>query len=596
MKEFFKKYSFVLAIVAAVIFLIVFLSFLFKKVGDDVYVIGVTGDVSVGSTSDLHNTKPAEIGMKLSKDNIVLTSDKSSCILSYNKKADNKDNFVNIGENSQVMLYDKNAQGGYKFFITYGSIICNMPVERSYRTNISSKLYNLYVDGTIIKATYDNESNSGKVFTFDGNPQMQLIQPSGSTNTAEKLLKNSVCAVSDAGDGTVAYGCLNVGFGLNELTAQDLKTMSGVASIWSEKISYGANEFEQAFQTASDYAKWAVTDPAAITTLSAVQTEPSVISSDTYVPDLSETSVPSEYTEGTESSYMGATQTVPVLPGEEGDDSSSNSDDTTAAPDSDGVYLPYTAFTRQTIIDLEGGDETTSVTTVPDDEQGTDASTSRTSRPRETEPYSRETEPYLRHTETTVTTAPYRPDTTTVTGGSSGHTTQRPSTEAPVTEVPSVTSGYYNTGTKPVIQTTPPSSVSMPKAYYTVIFSYKANGVEYWSVQIVKHGQAAIAPEEPVVPGKTFTGWNRDFTNVTSDMEITAVFGGQAATPVKDTYTVSFYVESKLWKTVTVKRGGSVNIKEIPVSSDKNLVFCGWSDDLTDIRSDKTVFALFRTK
>ncbi len=587
MKEFFKKYSFIFAIAATVIFLAIFLSFLFKKVGDDVYIIGVTGDVSIGSTADLHNTKPAAIGMKLSKDNIVVTNDKSSCILSYNKKADDRDNFINIGENSQIMIYDKNAQGGYKFFVTYGSVICNMPVERSYRTNISSKLFNLYVDGTITKTTYDNETNTGKVFTFDGNPQIQLIQPSGTTNAADKLLKNSVCAVSDAGDGTIAFGCLNVGFGLNELTAQDLKTMSGVASMWSEKISYGADEFERAFQTASDYAKWAVTDPAIITTLSAAQTEPPVISSDTYAADASSaTSVPEEYVESTSSSYVvptGATQTVPILSGNEDEDEVNGS---TSVSDSDGVYVPYTAFTRQTMVDLESGEEPSVVTTVLEDKQETDISASRTNRPRETEPYSK-------HTETAVTTTPDKPATTTVTGGDSGHSTERP-----VTQAPAVTSGY-NTGTKPSIQTAPPSSVSMPKAYYTVIFSYKANGVEYWSVQIVKHGQAAIAPEEPVVPGKIFTGWNRDFSDITSDMEISAVFGGsgnQAATPVKDTYTVNFYVESKLWKTVTVKRGESVIIKEKPVASDKNLVFCGWSDDLTNIRSDKTVFALFRTK
>ncbi len=588
MKEFFKKYSFIFAIAATVIFLAIFLSFLFKKVGDDVYIIGVTGDVSIGSTADLHNTKPAAIGMKLSKDNIVVTNDKSSCILSYNKKADDRDNFINIGENSQIMIYDKNAQGGYKFFVTYGSVICNMPVERSYRTNISSKLFNLYVDGTITKTTYDNKTNTGKVFTFDGNPQIQLIQPSGTTNAADKLLKNSVCAVSDAGDGTIAFGCLNVGFGLNELTAQDLKTMSGVASMWSEKISYGADEFERAFQTASDYAKWVVTDPASITTLSAAQTEPPVISSDTYAADASSaTSVPEEYVESTSSSYVvptGATQTVPIL--SDGDEDEDKINDSTSVSDSDGVYVPYTAFTRQTMVDLESGEEPSVVTTVPEDRQETDISASRTNRPRETEPYSK-------HTETAVTTTPDKPVTTTVTGGSSDY-----STDKPVTQAPAVTSGY-NTGTKPSIQTAPPSSVSMPKAYYTVIFSYKANGVEYWSVQIVKHGQAAIAPEEPVVPGKIFTGWNRDFSDITSDMEISAVFGGsgnQAATPVKDTYTVNFYVESKLWKTVTVKRGESVIIKEKPVASDKNLVFCGWSDDLTDIRSDKTVFALFRTK
>lgn len=581
MKEFIKKHSLPLAIAASVIFLAVFLTFIFHRIGDDVYIVGVNGTVNIGNSSDLNNLKPAAVGMKLSKNDIIVTNDMSSCVVSYSKKATEKDNFINVGENSQVMIYDRNSQGGYKFFITYGSVICNMPIDKSYRTNISTKTFNVFADGTITKISYDSKDNVGKVYTFDGNPRLQIIQPSGATNAAEKLLKNSVCAVSKMDDGTIGFGCLNVGFGLNSLTAQDLKVMSGVANVWSEKISYGVNEFEQAFQTASDYAKWTVTDPVMVSVTDSV-TEP-LVNSDTY---SSETSVPDIFTgsdETTVATTVGetkptaATQTVP----EEFMDYGEYDDTDGTGIRETGISLPITTFHRETVINLDDIDVQV-VTTVPADREDEDTSSSSTRGTRVTEPYNKET---------TVTAG------TTVNNSSHQTTTARPNTPASTSAPKTTTAPSYNTGAKPSINTTVPHTPADPNAVYTVIFSYNVGDTEYWSVQLVKYGQSAIAPAAPVVPGKKFVGWSRDYNKVTSNMEIIALFvESDGSVSADDTFTVNFYVDSKLWKTVTVKRGGSVKLNETPDFDNKSLIFCGWSDSLTNVQSDMTVFALFRTK
>lgn len=586
MKEFIKKHSLLLAIIAAVIFLACFLTFIFTKVGDSVYVVAVNGTVNLGNSSDVSSLKPVSVGMKLSKGDIVVTSDMSSCVVSYNKKATEKDNFINIGENSQVMIYDHNSQGGYKFFVTYGSVICNMPIEKSYRTNISAKTFNVFADGTITKVTYDKDMNIGKVYTFDGNPKLQLIQPSGTTSSAEKLLKNSVCAVSKMDDGTIGFGCLNVGFGLNSLTAQDLKTMSGVANAWSEKISFGANEFEQAFQTAADYAKWVVTEPVVI---DVPETE-TLINSDTFVSEqYSEvTSVAESFTEteapapvtSIETKRTAATQTVPEEFRDDNDVSFSGgvvSDSSSTAP-----VFPITVFNRETIYDLDGKDKDVNiVTTVPKDDGSTETSVGGT-KP------ARVTEPYVKDSETTVTASANTTANTTSSSTSSSKTTTSKTTTS---TTKSSTAPAYNTGTKPV------TSTSSSGNSHVVIFSYSTGSNEYWSVQMVKHGQAAIAPSAPKVPGKKFVGWSHDFSKVTSDMEITALFvSDDSSISASDTFTVRFYVDSTLWKTVTVRRGGSAKFNQVPASSDKSLVFCGWSEDLTNIQSDMTVFAMFKSK
>ncbi len=128
-----------------------------------------------------------------------------------------------------------------------------------------------------------------------------------------------------------------------------------------------------------------------------------------------------------------------------------------------------------------------------------------------------------------------------------------------ITYVPSVT-GYAGTFTNLFNAPKAAASVQLYKktsgvvidddtTYYTVTFRDWDGTV--LSSQRVAEGQSAAAPADPTREGYTFTGWSADFTNVTSDLTVTAQYtinsytlsinyvkaeGGTAASAYTQTY------------------------------------------------------------
>lgn len=103
--------------------------------------------------------------------------------------------------------------------------------------------------------------------------------------------------------------------------------------------------------------------------------------------------------------------------------------------------------------------------------------------------------------------------------------------------------------------------------------------------QTVAHGGGASAPPAPSREGYTFTGWDRGFSNVTSDLA------------VKANYTLNSY------KVIFADHDGSalstqtVNFGEdaVPpkVGAREGYVFSAWDKDHKNIRADATITALY---
>jgi len=118
---------------------------------------------------------------------------------------------------------------------------------------------------------------------------------------------------------------------------------------------------------------------------------------------------------------------------------------------------------------------------------------------------------------------------------------------------------------------------------YTVIFQ-DWDGREI-KRETVNHGSSATAPASPTRTGYTFTGWDRAYTNVTSNIT------------VKATYSINSYdVVFKNWdgsviKSERVSYGGSATAPADPVRTD--YTFSGWDSSFQSITANKTITALF---
>ena len=123
---------------------------------------------------------------------------------------------------------------------------------------------------------------------------------------------------------------------------------------------------------------------------------------------------------------------------------------------------------------------------------------------------------------------------------------------------------------------------------YTVTF-YDWDGTVL-KTEIVQQGESATAPTAPTRESYTFTGWDKNFTNVQSDLSVTATYT-QNSQPVT-TYTVKFCDwNGTVLKTQTVQQGQSATAPTAPTR--EGYTFSGWDKVFTNIQSDLTVTAVY---
>ena len=152
--------------------------------------------------------------------------------------------------------------------------------------------------------------------------------------------------------------------------------------------------------------------------------------------------------------------------------------------------------------------------------------------------------------------------------------------DAPVVE------GYHFTGWDKTFDNVT-SDLTVKAQYainvYTVTFLDKDG--KTIKTEDVEHGKSATAPDAPAVEGYHFTGWDKKFDKVTSDLTVKALYA-------INTYTVTFVdYDNKELKTETVEHGKAATAPADPKR--EGYTFTGWDKDFSNITADLTVKAQY---
>ncbi len=142
---------------------------------------------------------------------------------------------------------------------------------------------------------------------------------------------------------------------------------------------------------------------------------------------------------------------------------------------------------------------------------------------------------------------------------------------------------------------TQPDSLTNVKENLKAVASYTRNSYlvtfldsqgKVIGTQTVLYGDPATALAAPVVTGYTFTGWDKDYSKIVSDLTVTAQYK-------INVYTVKFVdFDGKVLSTQSVNYGSPATAPANP--SREGYAFTGWDKDYSKIASDLTVTAQYK--
>lgn len=126
------------------------------------------------------------------------------------------------------------------------------------------------------------------------------------------------------------------------------------------------------------------------------------------------------------------------------------------------------------------------------------------------------------------------------------------------------------------------------KKTYTVTFKAGYGSNATLKTETVEHGGNATAPSVPTRDSHTFTGWDRGFTNVTSNITVTA----QWKIKVYDVVFKSGFGDNAVLKTERVEHGSAAHAPSVPKRT--GYTHTGWDKRFDTITSNLTVTATWR--
>jgi len=144
--------------------------------------------------------------------------------------------------------------------------------------------------------------------------------------------------------------------------------------------------------------------------------------------------------------------------------------------------------------------------------------------------------------------------------------------------------GWYNGETAYTFEENVLSNLTL-KAKWEEIIKFTVKFIvegEVIATETVEEGKAAKAPTAPKIEGKSFVKWDVEFTNVTSNLDVTAVY--EVAK-----YEVVFKSDDTIINSQTVEYGKAATAPADPIK--EGFKFLGWDKEFNEIKGYTSVNA-----
>ena len=143
----------------------------------------------------------------------------------------------------------------------------------------------------------------------------------------------------------------------------------------------------------------------------------------------------------------------------------------------------------------------------------------------------------------------------------------------------------------PVYATSNVEAPVYPEAPTTFTVTFLGDAGQVVKIENVISGTSANAPAVPAPLGYDFAGWSVDFSAVSADMTVQALFE-RNETPLPVSYTVTFLGQNgEVLSSQSILEGGAAIAPTAPTV--KGYTFNGWSADFSVVTSNLTVQALY---
>lgn len=303
MKDFLKNYKIpiilgALALIAVIATIIVITGGVSSKSG--LYIQSVSGSVTVTNGDVSEN---AVNGVKLNQSDVITVGADSSCTVAYQGKKNSDDNYLIICPDTQILVSDEfNGKDSGELFIRNGSVIGNFAGDDKASVIVRTPDSTVTLEKSVAKISYyTNEFISyTDLYTFMGNNNIQLYDSlRNPVNSPEFQIQQKWGRVVSEND--PSFEALNLDFDLGELTAFDLKNLITIAQLIGDDFPYKPGELQAALDSKKEDTLTAplVSEPPAsetdnsgtIQTAEPIVTETSAPSIETTLPGQTTTTV-----------------------------------------------------------------------------------------------------------------------------------------------------------------------------------------------------------------------------------------------------------------------------------------------------------------